>query len=152
MISALTIGVPSFFLALEPNYERVSGKFLPTVLGRALPGGLTNLLLVIVAQGIMTYLGLPPAQISTTCTAIIAVVGMLVLRKTCQPFHLFRHVLWWAMALALVFCFTVLSGFFELTPGTGMTTWVMVGMLAAAPLVFWGIQVVLKAIGKRSGK
>lgn len=149
MISALTIGVPSFFLALEPNYERVSGKFLPTVLGRALPGGLTGLILVLTAQFIMIGLDMPAAQISTTCTAIIAVVGMLVLRQTCKPFHLFRHILWWTMAGALVFCFTVLAGFFELTRGTAETTWVMAAMLASAPLVFWGIQTILKGLRRK---
>ena len=40
MISALTIGAPSFFLALEPNRERVQGNFLRTVLTRAIPGAL----------------------------------------------------------------------------------------------------------------
>ena len=28
IISGLTIGVPSFFLAMEPNYERVTGKHM----------------------------------------------------------------------------------------------------------------------------
>lgn len=43
LISALTIGVPSFFLALEPNHALVKGKFIPNVLRRAFPGGLTDL-------------------------------------------------------------------------------------------------------------
>ena len=115
LISALTIGVPSFFLAMEPNYERVSGKFLPTVLGRALPGGLANLILVVLAQVFLPLLSLSQNQISTICTAILAVVGMLVLRKTCKPFTPLRHVLWWVMAAALIFCFTVLRGFFSLS-------------------------------------
>jgi uncharacterized membrane protein len=46
IISALTIGVPAFFLAMEPNYERVKGRFLTTVLRQALPGGLANIITV----------------------------------------------------------------------------------------------------------
>ena len=118
LISALTIGTPSFFLAMEPNYERVSGKFLPTVLGRALPGGLANLLVVLLAQLVLTQLGMSTVQISTVCTALVGFVGMLVLREVCKPFNLFRHGLWWAMGVALVFCFWVLPGFFELQHGT----------------------------------
>ena len=114
LISALTIGVPSFFLAMEPNYERVSGKFLLTVLGRALPGGLANLFLVLLAQLLLPLLALTEGQISTICAAILAVVGMLVLRKTCKPFTPLRHILWWVMAAALIFCFTFLRGFFSL--------------------------------------
>lgn len=42
LISTFTIGIPSFFLALEPNYARVEGKFMRNVIRRAMPGGLTN--------------------------------------------------------------------------------------------------------------
>ena len=44
LLSAVTIGLPSFVLALEPNYELVRGKFLHNVLHAALPGGLTDFL------------------------------------------------------------------------------------------------------------
>ena len=49
LISALTIGIPSFFLALEPNYAKVSGRFLRNVIRKAMPGGLTNIILVLLA-------------------------------------------------------------------------------------------------------
>ncbi len=139
LISALTIGVPSFFLAMEPNYERVSGRFLPTVLRRALPGGLTNLVAVFTAQLIMMNLSFAPGQISTACAAVLATVGMLVLRQTCKPFDLFRHILWWVMAGALVFCFTVLSGFFDLTHGNLTGTLVLLGMMAMAAVMYFAI-------------
>ena len=149
VISALTIGVPSFFLAMEPNYERISGQFLPTVLGKALPGGLTDLILVLAAQIILTSLGIPAPQISTVCAAIVATVGMFVLRQTCKPFDLFRHILWWVMAVALVFCFTVLAGFFDLTHGTWDSTWVMFGLMAAAPVVYKLLRMGLERLGKK---
>jgi cation-transporting ATPase E len=40
ILSWFTIGVPAFFLALEPNAERVSPGFLRRVLGRAVPAGI----------------------------------------------------------------------------------------------------------------
>ena len=137
LISALTIGTPSFFLAMEPNYERVSGKFLGTVLRRALPGGLANLLVVLMAQLVLTQLGMPAGEISTVCTALVAFVGMLVLREICKPFNLFRHGLWWAMGAALVLCFWVMPGFFELHHGSFADTLVMLVLLLAAPTVLW---------------
>ena len=152
LISALTIGVPSFFLAMEPNYERVSGKFLPTVLGKALPGGLCNLLLVLLTQLILTLMGVPAPQTATACAAVMATVGMFVLRQTCKPFDLFRHILWWAMAIALIFCFTVLSGFFDLTRGDLKSTIVMLILMAAAPVVFKALRMGLGWIGKQLQK
>lgn len=40
LISAFTIGLPSFLLALENNYNRIRGKFIPNVLSRAIRVGL----------------------------------------------------------------------------------------------------------------
>ena len=148
LISALTIGVPSFFLAMEPNYERVSGKFLPTVLGKALPGGLANLLMVLLAQLVLVQMDVSAPQISTACAAIMATVGMFVLRQTCKPFDLFRHILWWAMGIALVFCFTILSGFFDLTRGELKPTIVMFILMAAAPVIYKGLRLGLQRIKK----
>ncbi len=136
LISALTIGCPSFFLAMEPNYERVSGKFLPTVLRRALPGGLANLLTVLAAQFVFTAMGLPAGEVSTACAAILAAVGLAVLQKTCKPYDLFRHILWWAMAGALGFCFTVLRGFFDLSWGDFSVLPVTVALLALSPVLY----------------
>ena len=140
LISALTIGIPSFFLAMEPNYERVSGKFLPTVLGKALPGGLTNLVMVLIAQLILRLMDIPAQQISTTCAAILGGVGMTVLWRTCKPFGLFRRILWGAMLCALVCCLVVLPGFFDLQHGGMESTLVMLGLLALSPFVFKGLQ------------
>ena len=146
LISALTIGLPSFFLAMEPNYERVSGKFLPNVLGRALPGGLANLLMVLLTQLVLTLLSVPSPQISTACAAVMAAVGLWVLRKTCKPFDAFRHILWWAMAIALLFCFTVLRVFFDLHYGSENHILIILCLLAGAPLMFWLIEKCLSAI------
>lgn len=37
LLGAATIGTPAFFLALEPNHERVHGRFISNVLRAALP-------------------------------------------------------------------------------------------------------------------
>ena len=46
LINALTIGIPSFILALEPNTNIVRGKFLRNVLYRAAPAGITDILVI----------------------------------------------------------------------------------------------------------
>ncbi len=140
VISGLTIGVPSFFLAMEPNYERVRGRFLPGVLRRAFPGGLTNIFVVVAALAFMAVFNLPLEQVSTVCTAILAVVGMLVLFQVCKPFDRFRKLIWFAMATALVGCFTLLGGVFELQVGSMKAGLVMLTLLIMTPTVFFAIQ------------
>lgn len=146
LISALTIGIPSFFLAMEPNYERVSGKFLHTVLRRALPGGLTNLFMVLLAQLVMGLMGIPSPLIATACAAILALCGFLVLHQTCKPYTLLRRILWWTLAAAMVFCMSVLSGFFHLTYGNLSDLLVMLAVLAVTPAVFFFVDFLLKRI------
>ena len=140
IISALTIGVPSFFLAMEPNYERVSGSFLRGVLRKAFPGGLTNIFVVLMALAFMMIFQLPEQPVSAVCTAILATVGMLVLFQTCKPFDKFRRLVWWAMAIALVGCFTLLGSFFELQTGNNAVRLVMAVLLIMTPTVFFAIQ------------
>jgi len=140
VISALTIGVPSFFLAMEPNYERFSGHFLRGVLRRAFPGGLTNIFVVLMAQAFMEIFGLSLDEISTVCASILAVVGLLVLFQTCKPFDKFRKIIWWAMAFGLLFCFTLLGSFFDLRTGSQGAKLVMATLLIMTPTVFFAMQ------------
>ena len=140
VISALTIGVPSFFLAMEPNYERVKGRFLRGVLRRAFPGGLTNIFVVLAAQAYMDVFGIPSEQISTVCAALLAIVGLLVLFQVCKPFDKFRRLIWGAMAVCLFVCFTLLGNIFDLRTGTIEANLVMITLLIMTPTVFFAIQ------------
>ena len=137
LIAALTIGVPGFFLAMEPNYERVRGRFLPTVLRQALPGGLTTVIVVVLAHLTMIAFGLPLTDSATVCTAVLAVVGMLVLYKVSVPFDNFRKIIWGAMVVALLGSFLLLGSFFELTITDSRSLLVMASALVAAPTVFF---------------
>jgi len=140
VISAMTIGVPSFFLAMEPNYERVNGRFLPTVMRKALPGGLTNIFVVLMAQFFMVVFGMGLEQVSSVCAAILAVVGLQVLYQTCKPFGKIRKIIWWTMAAGLLVCFTFFRGFFELHLEDHATSLVMVVLLIMTPTVFFAAQ------------
>ena len=137
IISGLTIGVPSFFLALEPNDQPLQGAFLPTVLRRALPGGLTDIVCVLSAQWYMTALGLPQEQISTVCTAVLALVGLTVLFHVSVPMGIFRGIVWGAMAVAIVGCFTLLGGIFNLTVASLPVVLVILALGILTPTVYF---------------
>ena len=46
LISMFTIGIPAFVMSLERNTDQIKGHFLSNVLFKALPGGLTDFLVV----------------------------------------------------------------------------------------------------------
>ncbi len=133
VVSALTIGVPSFFLALEPNYERVSGRFLPNVLSKALPGGLTNIVMILAAAICAQVLNM--GSLAPVCAGLLGMVGMVVLFQTSVPFGRFRALVFGAMGAALVGCFILLPGFFDLTVERSALP-VFGVLLAATPFVY----------------
>ena len=98
LLSAVTIGVPSFFLALEPNHSLVKGKFLANVFRSALPGGLTDLIVVLGAEAFYLAFGFTTDELSTISAILLIVIGILVLYQVCKPFDWKRRVLWGAMA------------------------------------------------------
>ena len=115
LISALTIGLPSFFLALEPNKSRLQGSFMLNVLREAFPGGLADLIIVLGLEGFAWAFAFPTQALSTLCALCVAEIGLLVLYHVCKPIDGKRRVLWGGVALALAFCVTVGGGFFSLT-------------------------------------
>ena len=115
LISSLTIGIPSFVLALEPNRSLVQGKFMTNVLRGAFPGGLTDLVIVLGLQAFAFAFGFSTQSLSTMATLCMAMVGMMVLWQVCKPFDWKRRSLWGGVAAALVFCVLALRDFFSLS-------------------------------------
>jgi cation-transporting ATPase E len=154
MISALTIGVPAFFFAMEPNYQRVKGKFLPTVLRNALPGGLTNVLAVLFAQRYLTAQGVLEGDISTLCVTVLSTVGLLVLLQVSRPVSPFRLLVLGAMGIAMAGCFLIpfLSVIFDLgilELSCLQHLWVILPVAAGIFLLLTGIFALLDRIKGR---
>ena len=140
VIGALTIGIPSFFLALEPNYVRVEGAFLKNVLRSAFPGGLTDLICILLTQFVAYHMGLSQANTATLCAVVVAVTGIAVLVNVSRPFRPFRTILLIAMAAALIGCFTLLGEFFALTLTGADAYWLLAGVMILTPAAFCGMN------------
>ncbi len=141
IVAALTIGVPGFFLAMEPNYARVTGGFMATTLRRAFPAGITNIIMVLAAQAVGTALTLPNGDMQTVCTAVLLTVGLLMLYRVCVPFTLLRKILCIAMTVAVVGAFFVLPPIVGYLTVTNPLTWaVLAGAVVVTPAVFFLLQ------------
>ncbi len=116
LVSVLTIGIPSFFLALEPDFKPIKGRFLQNVLLRALPAGLTDVLVILGVLAFSFAFAMNSLQISTICAILLSIVGMMMLYRTCTPFSKMRKILYFAILAALVFCVLFLRFIFALTP------------------------------------
>ena len=136
LIGSLTIGIPSFFLALEPNNSRVEGHFLSNVFYKALPGGLTNLVLVLGVELFTYAFAFPLDQLYTISAITVLFVGLLVLYQVCRPFDWKRRVIWGSMTAAALVCLVFFGNLFSLTPLTLQTALVLaVFLLLAQPVM-----------------
>ena len=104
LISAVCVGIPSFFLALEPNYNKVEKDFITKVFRNAVPNGITvvlNIFLIIMFSTIFKQ------NFEDYRLIVVSLTGFITLRllyTICKPLNLWRKIL-------LIFC-TI--SFFEL--------------------------------------
>ncbi|MDE7170736.1 MAG: cation-translocating P-type ATPase, partial [Oscillospiraceae bacterium] len=137
LISALTIGAPSFVLALEPNHEIVKGHFMTNVLRRALPGGLTNVLLIVGIELFTFAFDFERVTLSTLATVIMGEVGLLVLYYISKPLDWKRWTLLGAMSTAFVVAVLGFGPMFELSPLDFQAGLVIVVFLMLTPSVIY---------------
>lgn len=142
LISTFTIGIPSFFLALEPNYARVEGKFMRNVIRRAMPGGLTNLTIVLLAGFFTSTFGLSNEQLNTICVWVMSAVGLVTLYHVSVPFTRLRLAVLAAMPAAMLFCLLVIPAFFDLPALNASSALILVTLLLACPTVMRFFRVI----------
>ena len=89
-LGIFTIGVPAFFLALQPNKSLIKGDFLLNVVLKALPTGLTDFIVVTIITIYGNCTGAPHEQTATAATLVLLTVGMAALVRVCKPFDIIR--------------------------------------------------------------
>ena len=108
ILSWFTIGVPAFFLALEPNDQRVSAGFLQRVLGRAVPAG------VVIATATMGVFAvaqlddsIDPDHARTVAVLVAGSVALMNLYRTARPLNRLRAVLVTTMVALFALAFVL---------------------------------------------
>ena len=119
LISMFTIGIPAFFLALEPNKNIIKGHFLTNVFLKALPAALTDALAVGALVVFGKTFGVGEQDISTAATMLLAIVGFMILYKISAPMNMLRTAILTGCIAGLLFSSIFLNDLFAIT---GMTT------------------------------
>ena len=123
LISFVTIGTPSFLLALEPNKEKITGSFLKNVLKKALPTGLICTISIFILILLNKFNIIETSKLSTLCVISTGFWGLLLLfsfsksRKSEEsplPFSIYRLLLAICMTIIFIFAITYFSMFFNI--------------------------------------
>ena len=77
LISSICVGIPSFFLALEPNYSKVGKDFIATVFRNALPNGIMVVLNIFI---IIMFCSIFGKDFDNYRLVIVSLTGLITLR------------------------------------------------------------------------
>lgn len=125
LISVVTIGIPSFILALEPNKEKIQGHFMQNVIAKAIPTGLTVAINIFAINSLHEWGIIPTAYYSSLCvisTGICGIILLFTLAKTRKseesklPFSIFRLSLVIILTIIFILGLTTLDGLFNIAP------------------------------------
>ena len=112
MFEFFVSSIPSLVLSLQPNTNRVKGRFIPYVLSRSIPGALTMGLAIIslyvlhrtpIAGALgLTAGGVETLEYQAMMMLALTFSGLVMLYRICQPFNTLRGVMY-ALVTSLVF-------------------------------------------------
>ena len=152
LISLFTIGIPSFILALEPNKERIQGKFIVNIIKKALPGMSTMVLNIVLLVPIAGFLQFTNEQFSTIAVILTGFTGIINLLRVCMPFNILRAVLFYTMAAGFSVAILCFQEFFSLVPLTTPMLLIIFPMLAfAACVMSIVLHMIEKVLMRRAG-
>ncbi len=136
LISMFTIGIPAFFLALESNTKRISGHFMPNILLKCLPGGLTDFIAVSALVLFSFEFEVGSKDVSTASTLVLAFVGFLILFHISRPMNRFRWIVMTSMVAGMVFCSIFMRDLFQIYDISLRCTMLLVLFVIASEPVF----------------
>ncbi len=120
MVEYFCIGIPAFFLSLQPNNEKVKGRFILNVLRNSIPGALTVLSFHLILNFInqifnilpasMQVIQMSPDEFRVIIILVTTFVTGLVLYEVCKPYNWFRTLLFLTMILFCCLYLLIFSG------------------------------------------
>ncbi len=150
LINAVTIGFPSFILALEPNRERLRGSFRANVMEKSIPGALAMATNVVLLAILAQYFNFSRADISTLSVLITGFTGLLILYKVCWPFTIEHTILAGSMTAVFILALLLFPTLFEVTAVTaGMAFLLVPLMIFSASLMAVLFHLIEKIILKK---
>lgn len=116
LISAITIGIPSFILGLEPNREKIKGDLFKNIISKSLPAAITVVFSLMVCVGAYFLFNLSQQRYSTLTVVTTGVVGIILLYRISLPLNKIRKTLIWGVSIAFLIAIIYFANLFEFEP------------------------------------
>ena len=109
LISMFNIGIPAFFLAMEPNHRRIEGNFLRKVVFNAMPAALTDFFAIAALVVFGSTFNVAEVDISVAATFLLAIVGFMILFRISTPMNKYH----WAVIAGCIVGLCFFAYFFS---------------------------------------
>ena len=113
LLEMFVIGLPSFFLALQPNTSPIRGKFMTNLAKNTLPSGLCLVAVVVSMYVYRMFVPITTAQLVTMASIGIIVAGFIALAKMCKPFNLLKSIMYVSCIAICIACVCLLYNVFK---------------------------------------
>lgn len=118
LISTVTIGIPSFILALEPNRERIQGNLFKNIVSKSLPTALTIVSALMICVGMYMGFNLSLQKYGLLTTAITSLIGIMLIYNISVPLNKLRKTLLWGVIILLFVGFIYFQDLLSIEPLT----------------------------------
>ena len=151
LIGAFCVGIPSFFLALEPNYTKVKKGFMVKVFRNALPAGLCvfiNIFFIIMISNIFNV------DFDNLRFVVVGATGYLnlyLLYKICSPLTFIRKILLVACSISFVLSMILFREFLLLSIPSVWGIILMILLILADNYLVWLFTLIYDFIVKLFG-
>ncbi len=115
LISAFNIGIPAFFLAVEPNNRRIEGHFLKRVLIKSMPAALTDFFAIAAMVVFCHTFGVAEEDISVASTFLLAIVGFMILWQISSPMNKYHAIVIGGCILGIIFTAVRFNNLFSIS-------------------------------------
>ena len=115
LLSTLTIGIPSFVLALEFNNNRVKSGFLLNVIKKALPTSILIVFNILIIYLLGMLFSISSNEISTMCVIISVFIGFMHLYNICNKNNIIHRLLIVVLVLVFLISYIFFKEFFSFT-------------------------------------
>lgn len=100
-VSSFTIGIPAFFMAIEPNKKRVENRFLENIIRISLPSGISVVISILMIYFLSIFNHYSDELITQLSLITIAINGCIVLTKVSLPLTKLRMIILCAVYLCI---------------------------------------------------
>ena len=136
LISAFTIGIPSFILAMEPNMHKIKGSFLGNVFKMATPAGITVFLSVSALIIFGDVMKIQQDSLSTAAAGLVALVEFMILARVAKPMTKTHLIMMIALVSGFFYAIIFHNELFGISDMTWQTVLLLIVFLIATQAVF----------------